>query len=999
MTVIALVTMALVGSLDAEAQTGRVPQVGDKITTADGIYVVSGVNLIQNPGFDDGMQGWYAGDGSELSTDYFEVVADGGPDGSPCLHALRGAGSGTVQSIKTGWAVEVGKTYLFSCWAYRTASGMSSNTQYSRLYASDTQNGTNQELRTISYAADQWVNTEYVFMASRPYLVANFGWLNAATSFDGFFLGELTLSDELATVSLEQAIERANQRLDTTEEGNAKGQYTTEARATLTAAIAAATTALTTATKQEQINEALATLTAAITAYDASKNPPFMVGIGYTITNVASGLSLSTADGTVRINTPDAADARQEFYFEPAPEGSAATGYNIHDAEGVYIYRSGSWDTKASSGQDRTVANAIFTLEDMGDYVQIYNRGSGSVLGTDNTTDGSAVYSNKNGTDVRYRWVLMPNTPTAALESAIANAKTEAASTEVGTEYYQVPASALEALNAAIAAAEEVLAQTPSRDEANSAAATLKEAVELFKHSYNPLQPFAEGETYIVRHYGGMLLTATTQGNASITAIGQDDDATPDQLMTFIPAQVAGVENAYYLQSVAEATFLGRYEIWNTTWYTSNDTTATVIAVEVLDGKYLGLKFVASGTYLGTDGATDGQLTYCDKEGAGRTLSYWTIEPYITVVLDRDAWNAALAAATDLLGGAKEGYGQGEYFEADIADFRTTIAGRRSEANRSKTQEELDNVTAWLLQDIEEFRSLAHAETLIDKRGLDRTIQTAQTIIAAAVAGDKDGQYPEEAIDAYQTALTAALDINNDDSATQAEVDAANAALASAQTTFAAQRIKIDYSELNAALTAAEKLLTDAAPFVGDGPGFYPEADYNQLKSDVEDARAMVRANNVNQTTVDERTASIKAETTAFANARRQNDTSRLQALVDEANQLLADADAGLFLWFQEYYDDLKASILKNGAKLQSTDQNEINMAVRLLQRDIDIFKTGMEIAVSIKGMSTTTHAAFSVYDLQGRKVVTADTPLPAGIYIIQTTEAGQQRTRKIMVK
>ncbi len=994
---LSLLSAFSLGCTDVMAQAGHVPQVGDRIATENGIYEVIGTNLIANPGFDDGLTGWKAGDGSDLSEDNFEIVADGGPDGSPCLHALHGAGSGSSQSVKTGWEVEVGKTYLFSCWAYRTSGGMSSNTQYSRLYASDSQNGTNQELRTINYAADKWVQTEYVFMAERPYLVANFGWLNSATSFDSFFLGELTLTDDLATATLEEAIASANQWLDTTTEGDDKGQYKAASRDLLSAAITAAAAVLASATTQDEINEAVKTLNAAIAAYEASKNPPFLTGVGYVITNVASGLNLSTADGTVRINTADASDPKQEFYFELAPDGSDATGYNLRDKEGNYVSRSGSWDTKTVSSSDRTLANAIFSVEDMGDYVQIRCRANSRVLGVDNTADGSAVYSDKSGTDTRYRWTLMRNTPTAALEAAIATARDLAETTPVGNEYYQVPAAALDALNAAITAAEGVLQTADSREEADAATARLYEAIEVFRNSYNPLAPFVEGETYIVKHYGGMLLTTTTSGNATITAYDEEEGAAAGQLMTFIP--VDGYDNTYYLQSTSESTFLGRFETWNTKWYERSDTTAALIAVEVLDGQYLGLKFAATGTYLGTDASTDGALTYSDKAGAGSTLSYWIVEPYITIVLERDAWNQTLAEANEVLGAAKEGYGQGEYFDADIAAFRTTIATLRSAANRSKSQDELDQATAQLVQEIADFKSKAHAETLIDKRQLTRTVTSAQATLSAAVAGDLDGQYPQTAIDAYQQSLSAALDILNADESTQSQVDEANASLTAAAATFAAEQVKIDYTALNAAISEAEKTLTEAAGFVGDGAGFYPQTAYDQLQAAVTAAKQMVRDNNVNQETVGQTTAALIAQTATFADSRQSNDTSTLQTLVDEATQLLADADAGAFVYFQEYYDDLRASLEKNGAMLQSTDQNEINRAAKLLRRDIDIFKTGMELAVNIYGLQQAGTLRYDVYDMQGRKLTTSGSRLPQGIYVIRLNEGGTATARKLYVK
>ena len=99
------------------AQTEYVPQVGDKITTEEGVYIVSGANLVTNGDFNDGLSGWTSGNGQALSDTYFEIVPDGGPDGSACLHSTGGAGSGSEQSVKTGWAVTTGKTYVLSFWA------------------------------------------------------------------------------------------------------------------------------------------------------------------------------------------------------------------------------------------------------------------------------------------------------------------------------------------------------------------------------------------------------------------------------------------------------------------------------------------------------------------------------------------------------------------------------------------------------------------------------------------------------------------------------------------------------------------------------------------------------------------------------------------------------------------------------------------------------------------------------------------------------------------
>ena len=233
-----------------------VPQLGDKVETADGIFVVAGENLIPNSSFDDGFANWATGGNQELSEDNFEIVPEGGADGGAYLLAKGSGGSSSASAIKKGWAVEEGKTYLFSIWAKRGASAMNSNTQYSRLYASDSETGTNTQLGTLNYTADTWVQTKFVFKAERPYVVLNIGWVNNNTSIDACFLGILEASEELATAILEQAITEAQTLLSTTEEGTERGQYSTEVRAALQGAIDAAEQVLATATTQDQINSA-----------------------------------------------------------------------------------------------------------------------------------------------------------------------------------------------------------------------------------------------------------------------------------------------------------------------------------------------------------------------------------------------------------------------------------------------------------------------------------------------------------------------------------------------------------------------------------------------------------------------------------------------------------------------------------------------------------------------------------------------------------------------
>lgn len=1196
-----LMSMLLSNRLAAQ---NIVPQLGDKVETANGIYVVAGENLIPNFSFDDGFANWSTGGNQELSEDNFEIIPEGGADGGAYLLAKGSGGSSSAAAIKKGWAVEVGKTYLFSIWAKRGASAMKSNTQYSRLYAADSETGTNTELGTLNYTADTWVQTKFVFKAERPYVVLNIGWVNNNTSIDACFLGILDASDELATTNLEQAITEAQTLLSTTEEGTERGQYSTEVRAALQTAIDAAKQVLATATTQDQINSATDTLKAAISKYKTSANAPFKIGKKYNIVH-SSGYYMTTTGGTIKIVSADVNDMGQVFQFVPAPEDAAAEGYNLRAEDGTYVYRSGSWDTKASETQDLTAANAIFQVVDQNTYIQLKNMGSGSILGTDNNNDGSAVYSNKNGTDGKYRWTLKEyvakedrdaeynfrelldkaqkmlssvsesslgtglfmysreayeifaaavaaaeavtsdwensmatlqaamdtyaetkqnkpdpeksyiitqvssgnriaydasqelvtiHTPsgeatqqfhftqpqgssyyglknvssskfiakssssawnttwadddtdalaewniavlpdgsytlqnasgkgylgsdatedgavlycdksnsatnskwaieeysaTAALERLIADAKALAESVSVGSAYYEVPQSAMDALLAAINAAEIALPNVTTFEEGAAETAKLQDAIQTFNNSYNPLSEFDEGQTYLVTHYSGNVLTATESGNATITKVSEEG-TTEQQIVTL--EKVDGLSMTYNFRSVGLGTYLARTGDYDTKWQENADE-QTSISVVQLEGRWLGLSFTATGMYAGTDGSGDGQKVYSDKTGRGNTLAYWTIEPYVTVVLDRTAFNEALTKANDLLNAMQPGYLTGQYFQEDINAFRQLIASTRSAANKAKDQETLNAITAQLLLDIETARAKAHDHDYMNHSELASAISAAEKSLASAVAGDLNGQYPAEAIQAYQTALNNAKTVNEtaDDQLTQAIIDQATSDLKQAAQVFAAAIVKINYTELSIQITAAQQALKDAESEKGDGPGKFPESAFTALQTEISKAQAMMKGHTHNQSGVDEETKTLSDAIDTFKASRVKNDYSLLEQYVAQAEELLKAYANGEITCDEEDIEYLRASLAKNSVYLNSTNQDDIDRAAKLMRRDVLLF---LSIISAINDL-TIDNVNIEWYDLNGRRI----TRPGKGIYILRLTDGRDTITRRITFK
>jgi hypothetical protein len=157
----------------------------------------------------------------------------------------------------------------------------------------------------------------------------------------------------------------------------------------------------------------------------------------------------------------------------------------------------------------------------------------------------------------------------------------------------------------------------------------------------------------------------------------------------------------------------------------------------------------------------------------------------------------------------------------------------------------------------------------------------------------------------------------------------------------------------------------------------------------------MVNENKVNQTAVDDQTTKLLGATSTFQSSRIPNDYSVLQTLVDEATNLIADAEAGKIPFLQEDLDELKASVEKNAAALESTDQDVIDRAVKLLRRDISLFKTVVD---RIEG-KVANQGVVRYYDLTGRPLQIPRQKLTRGAYLMEVEVDGKRSVKKITVR
>lgn len=971
------------------------PQVGDKVYADDGVYVVKGENLISNHSFDNGFDGWTAGDGTALSDANFTILPDEGPDGSACLKSLSSAGSGNAASIKTGWELTQGKTYVFSCWAKRNGTG---NAQYSRLYLSDTQNGTNQQIATLTYVSNEWVQTQVVFKADKQFLVANFGWLGGPTWLDCFYLSEVEASDELNTTIIEATIQEADELMATTVEGTDKGQYLPEVRKALQDAIDTAKGILASATAQQEINDANDVLKAAMSIYTQNINPPFIIGEKYTFTNVAASLPLSTGGGTVKLSEVTEAND-MVFTFEPTAADAPAMGYHIKDLDGNYIFRVGSWETKSSSTPDFTDVNTIFQIEDHGQFVQIRNMGSGSVLGPDNLTAGSEVYSNKNGMNEKFCWVLRKYVPVSERDDKYYY---EMALEEIqfvydaidpaicGTRAFMISIDAYTAFGQAIETSK-------TMSDYVAAKALIEEALATFEA--NKIVPATEGTEYRIIHSSKLTLHQAAESTQPTLAV---TDETTRQSFTF---EKTDVPNYYYIKNVTTGNYLAKDALsaWTTLYVEAPETDEAKWTIRMLNDTAYSITNLAGKGCLGTDGTEDGALVYADKWDSMVNAQWNVSDGSDEVQLDRTAFNEAMTKAQEYYESMVEGYHVGEYYGTDIEAFATVMTQAETDAKKAKEQEELDGVATQLLADIETYKGKAHTESVaneflqnlinecqtehdnaivgfeqgnyteeakaaflnainaakeatdyeagindltaaretfrasaqtIDRTAFKAAIATAKEKAEAAVAGNCDGQYPAEAIETLKTAVATAETAYNNATATQEEIDAALQALQTAVQDFDLTMVTIDFTALNDAIADAKKALTDAEPEKGEGPGKYPAEGFETLQGAIDAAQAMVGSKEVDQETVNTKTEELTNATITFQNSRVNNDYTELEALIAEGETLYAEVIKHSWI-SKEDKEQLAGSIERGKAALNSTDQDEIDKTCKILKRDI----------------------------------------------------------------
>jgi len=437
-----------------------------------------------------------------------------------------------------------------------------------------------------------------------------------------WFLVE-AVENQLIVFVLNNAIVKAQNILASAVVGSDGGQYAQSDYDVFVNAIAVANSVLSSASSQTAINDATTALVTATSTFISTANLNLPKGYKTVLIKHSGGMYITEVNGGVNI---DILQNTQNQHFKFIPVAGSTGVYNIISCStGHYITRTGGWDV--TIGTDSTANVARFNIEVVDGTTTTLKfkcLDNNMYLGTDATTAGSLIYSDKSGTDVKHYWSTIELRDDGiildSLNSAITIAKALKTAAVVGAEIGQYPQSAYDTFTAAISAANAVVVNPSSQTDVDAAIVTLVAATNAFTATIVKSISFANNTYYIV-HSSGLYIT---EANGSVKI----NTATNTVNQQFLFTPIAGSPDAYNLQVVSTGAYIAKTGTYNVTLGTTPTANVSRFIVQPVAGtqKYT-LKCLDNNKYLGTDATTAGSTIYSDKSGTD-TKHYWSFKLY-----------------------------------------------------------------------------------------------------------------------------------------------------------------------------------------------------------------------------------------------------------------------------------------------------------------------------------------------------------------------------------
>ncbi|AIQ39265.1 copper amine oxidase N-terminal domain-containing protein [Paenibacillus sp. FSL R5-0912] len=470
----------------------------------------------------------------------------------------------------------------------------------------------------------------------------------------------------------------------------------------------------------------------------------------------------------------------------------------------------------------------------------------------------------------------------------------------VGEGVGEYPLSAKTALEAAIAAAKEVLEHPATQAQIDIAKATLEAAITTFEAAVNKEGSSEEADA-VVSEAGTLLrdsivgqgvgeypLAAKTTLEAAITAAKE---------VLEHPATQAQIDTA---KATLEAAITA-FEAAVNKEGSSEEAGAVVIEAETLlkdsvVGEGIGeypqaAKMTLEAAIAAAKEVFENPATQAQIDAAKATLevAITTFKNAVNKEGDSEEAGAVVTEAGTLLKDSVVGEGVGEYPQAAKTTLEAAITAAKEVLEHPATQAQIDTAKATLEAAITTFEAAVNKEGSSEEA--DAVVSEAGTLLRDSIVGEGVGEYPLAAKTTLEAAIAAAKEVF-ERPATQAQIDAAKATLEAAITTFEAAMNKEGSSEeADAVVAEAGTLLKDSV--VGEGVGEYPQAAKTTLEAAIVAAKE-VFDHPATQAQIDEAKATLEAAITAFeAAVNKEGSSEEAGAVVTEVETLLKDSVVG----------------------------------------------------------------------------------------------------------
>jgi len=321
-------------------------------------------------------------------------------------------------------------------------------------------------------------------------------------------------------------------------------------------------------------------------------------------------------------------------------------------------------------------------------------------------------------------------------------------------------------------------------------------------------------------------------------------------------------------------------------------------------------------------------LTAEVKEATENFAGHSEEQPVATVLAD------VIKCAEALYEAEKDNVGdnQGQRPQESVDAFKTAID--KAKAITSPVENDL-------LALLDARQAFIEGAISVNRTPIREAIANAESEeYSSLTAGEYDGNYPQEKIDAFNKALADAKAAEADKGKTQDELDTLTKALNDAMTALRGSVVKITFTNFDESIAKAEKALTGVTK-IGNGEGECPQTTVDALKKVLDEAKGIDRKT-ISQKDVDEISNRL-SEATAKFNTELIASTGISKAISDAETVL----DSAIQGFKPGNYPSTAIAALREAIEATRTvslnteaTQEELLAAVATLKAAIETFKT-----------------------------------------------------------